>query len=96
MEKTMHEKLEKVPDYRRGNAIRHSLTDILMIALLTFLTNGTTYADMGVFAEIHAEELKKFLLLPHGIPSQDTFEHIFAGLNSKALKSVLREYIVDI
>ena len=42
----MQEKLGKVPDYRSGNAIRHNLTDILMIAVLTFLTNGTTYADI--------------------------------------------------
>ena len=96
MEKPIREKLEKVPDYRSGNGIRHELADILMIALLTFLTNGTTYADMRVFAEIHVEELKKFLLLPNGIPSQDTFEHIFAGLNPKALRGVLREYIGDI
>jgi len=96
IEKTMHEKLDKVADYRSGNAIRHNLTDILMIALMTFLTKGATYAEMRVFAEIHIEELKKFLKLPNGIPSQDTFEHVFAGLNPKALRSVLREYIGDV
>jgi predicted transposase YbfD/YdcC len=95
-ETPLHEKLSKVPDYRSGNAIKHVLSDVLLIAILTFLTNGTTYADMRVFAEVHMEKLKGVLQLPNGIPSQDTFEHIFARLNPRALKSVLREYVGDI
>jgi len=96
MEKTIQEKLEKVPDYRRGNAIKHILADVLMIALLTFITNGDSYAAMRIFGETHEKKLREFLELPHGIPSQDTFEHIFAGINPKALSSVLRECIGDI
>ena len=95
MESTILEKLNKVPDYRVGNAIRHVLSDVLMIAMLTFLSNGDGYAAMYIFGVTHEQELKKYLCLPHGIPSQDTFEHIFAKLNPKALSSVLREYIGD-
>ena len=36
MESTILEKLNKVPDYRVGNAIKHVLSDVLMIAILTF------------------------------------------------------------
>ena len=96
MEPTVLEKLNKVPDYRRGNAIKHVLSDILMVGLLTFLCNGDGYAAMHIFGVTHEQELKKFLFLPHGIPSQDTFEHVFAKLNPKALAAVLREYVSDI
>lgn len=96
MERTIQEKLSKVPDYRIGNAIRHKLSDILMIGLLTFLCNGDGYAAMRVFGLTHEEELGKYLELPNGIPSQDTFEHVFAKLNPKALSSVLREYLSDL
>jgi predicted transposase YbfD/YdcC len=96
MEKLLYKKLGEAEDYRSGNAIKHMLADVLMIAQLTFLTNGETYADMRVFGEVHEKELRKYLCLPHGIPSQDTFEHIFARLKPKALSRVLRDYIADI
>jgi predicted transposase YbfD/YdcC len=36
---------------------------------------------MFLFGKTHEKELKEFLELSHGIPSQDTFEHVFAKLN---------------
>jgi predicted transposase YbfD/YdcC len=81
MNKTILELLSEVEDFRIGNAIKHNLTDILMIGLLTIICNGNTFADMFLFGKTHEKELKEFLELPHGIPSQDTFEHVFAKLN---------------
>ena len=80
MEITFIERLNKVPDYRKGNAIRHKLVDIRVIALLTFICNGNGYAAMRIFGKNHEDELKKILELPNGIPSQDTFEHVFSKL----------------
>ena len=96
MERTILEIVQKTPDYRKGNAIRHKLVDILMIAILTFICNGNGYAAMRIFGKNHESELKKFLELPNGIPSQDTFEHVFAKLNPKTLSSTLRETQDDI
>lgn len=95
MEITIAERLKQVPDYRKGNAIRHRLADILIIALLTFICNGNGYAAMRILGKNHEDELKKFLALPNGIPSQDTFEHVFAKLNPKALSQTLREALTD-
>jgi len=95
MEITIIERLEKVVDYRKGNAIRHKLTDILVIALLTFICNGNGYSAMHILGKNHESELRKFLELPNGIPSQDTFEEIFKYLNPKALSETLRELISD-
>ena len=92
----IHERLKQVPDYRTGNAIRHVLSDILMIGLLTILCNGNEYSAMRILGEEHEEELKKFLELPNGIPSQDTFEDVFAKINPKALSTILQECISDI
>jgi len=40
----IHERLKQVPDYRTGNAIRHVLSDILMIGLLTIICNGNEFS----------------------------------------------------
>ena len=43
MKKTIIEMLEEVGDPRRGNGIQHKLHDILMIGILTIISNGNTY-----------------------------------------------------
>ena len=96
MEPTMLEKMSKVPDYRKGNAVKHILSEILVMGILTFVCNGDSYAAMHIFGVTHEKELRKYLSLPNGIPSQDTFEDVFAKLKPKALTSVLREYLSDI
>lgn len=83
--KKIIEIMEDVPDYRKGNAIRHKVCDILMIGLMTLICNGNDFAAMHLFGKMHEELLRGFLELPHGIPSQDTFERVYAKLNPKVL-----------
>ncbi len=83
--RTIVEILEGVPDYRKGNAIRHKLADILMIGLLTIICVGDDYAAMVLFGNTHEKVLRNFLELPYGIPSEDTFERVFSRLNPKTL-----------
>jgi predicted transposase YbfD/YdcC len=88
--------LEGVPDYRKGNAIRHKLSDILMIGLLTIICNGNDYMAMTLFGETHESVLREFLELPHGIPSEDTFERVFTRLNPRALAAVFLDWIQEL
>lgn len=96
MDDSILNKLKQVSDYRVGNAIKHVLSDILMIGLLTILCNGNTYASMFVFGKRHEETLRCFLELPNGIPSQDTFEEVFAMLNPETLKETFRGCVTEI
>lgn len=96
MEKTIVEILREIPDYRKGNAICHVLSDILLIGLLTLLCNGNGYAAMYLFGKTHEETLRQYLTLPNGIPSQDTFERVFAKLNPRVLESHFKIWIDDI
>lgn len=96
MAKTIMEVMKEIPDYRKGNGIRHTISDILMIGLLTIICNGNDYAGMYIFGKTNEELLKKFLELPHGIPSQDTFERVFAKLNPKALARMFLIWVDEI
>ena len=66
-----------VADPRTGNAKRHELLEILMIALCTLLSGGTSCADMALFGRAKRDFLGEFLPLRHGIPSHDTFSRVF-------------------
>lgn len=72
---------EELEDPRTGNAKRHLLHEVLMIALCTVVCGGETCADMALFGRAKRAFLQEFLTLPHGIPSHDTFSRIFRLLD---------------
>lgn len=83
MKQSLIEALKAIPDPRKGNAIKHKLNEIIFIALLCVICNGDTFKDMEVFGKLQIDVLSKFLELPYGIPSHDTFSDVFAALNPK-------------
>lgn len=67
-----------LPDPRIDRAKRHNLIDILFIAVCTIICGGEGFTDMEVFGKAKEDWLRKYLELPHGIPSHDTFRRVFA------------------
>ena len=63
-------------DPRTGNAKRHLLLEILLIALCTLRSGGETCADMALFGRAKQGFLGRFLRLEHGVPSHDTFSRV--------------------
>jgi len=75
-----------VKDPRSGNALRHDLLELLMIALCTVLCGGESCVDMADFAEEKEGFLREFLCLPKGLPSHDTFSRVFRALEPEAFR----------
>jgi predicted transposase YbfD/YdcC len=70
----------------------HSLNDIVMIALVALLGDCDDWVEVEMFGQLHEAWFKRFLSktrrggkLPHGIPSHDTFERVFARLCPKQM-----------
>lgn len=70
-------------DHRGPNA-RHQLDEILFIALCAVLCGAEDCSDMALFGQSKAPFLRRFLRLPHGIPSHDTFSRVFRYLDPEA------------
>jgi predicted transposase YbfD/YdcC len=75
------------PDPRDPRGIRHKLCDIICISILAVICGANTYSQIHQYALAQEDWLESFLELPSGIPSQDTFERIFAALHPKAWQS---------
>ena len=75
------EHFQTLEDPRIERTKKHTLLDILVIALCTLLTGGEGFRDMELFGKSKQAWLQTFLALPHGIPSHDTFGRVFARLN---------------
>lgn len=90
MEKELLHYFEQVEDPRVIGRCSHLLSDILVVAVCTYLTGGTDYQDMYLFCKERGDELKGSLLkLPNGAPSVDTFERVLKRLKPEALKQCL-------
>lgn len=76
--------LSVLPDPRVDRTKKHLLIDILFIGLCTIICGGEGFTDMEEFGEAKEEWLRKYLELPNGIPSHDTFRRVFSSLDSEA------------
>lgn len=81
----------EVPDPRACNA-RHDLCEVLFISFTAVLCGAESCQDMADFGEAKETWLRKFLRLPHGIPSHDTFSRIFRLLDPKPFGDAFREF----
>ena len=88
--KTFLELLAEVPEHRKGNAIKYSLRDVLFLAIFAILCGAETYTGMETFSRMHEKELRKYLELPHGIPSHDVFGDILSRVNIGAVNECFR------
>ena len=72
------------------------LSDILMISLYTYLTGSTDYENMRMFVLEHGGELSDMLSMPNGVPSTDTFEHVFQRTHPAELDSYDKSILDDL
>jgi predicted transposase YbfD/YdcC len=68
-------------DPRAANA-RHLLSDILGIAILAVLCGSESWESVEAWGRGNFDFLATFLELPHGVPSHDTFDRVFAMLDA--------------
>ena len=73
--------LADVHDPRRDRCRRHKLSDLLVIAVCAMLCGAEGFTDMEEFGLSRREWRARFLELPNGIPSHDTFGRVFALLD---------------
>ena len=84
---------EKLQDPRTGNAGRHDLTEIMVIALCTVLCGGQYASDMALFAREKEAFLRQFLKLECGLPSHDTFSRVFRLLDPEQFRACFQQFM---
>jgi predicted transposase YbfD/YdcC len=73
-------------DPRREHGKLHRLPDILTIALCAVLAGADSWPEIELFGHAKLDWFRRFLPLPHGIPSHDTFRRVFAALKPAAFQ----------
>ena len=74
-----------LPDPRIETANKlHKLTDILVIATCAVIAGADGWEQVAEYGRSKEAFFRRFLELPHGIPSHDTFERVFVKLDPDA------------
>jgi predicted transposase YbfD/YdcC len=83
----------KLKDPRRKHRRLHRLQDILVIALCAVIAGAQDWQDIETFGRKRCDWLKRFLELPHGVPSHDTFERVFDRLKPQVFQACFRDWV---
>src|SRR5215831_5698609 len=82
--------LGAVPDPRRQcKNLRHPLVDVLVLGFCGVLCGCEDFVEIEAFALAKEDFFRRFLELPHGIPSHDTFRRVFQAVCPQALQRCL-------
>lgn len=89
--------LAAVPDPRRQcKNLRHRLVDVLVIGFCGVLCGCEDFVEIERFARAKQEFFRRFLELPYGIPSHDTFRRIFQAVCPAALQTCLIAWLREL
>lgn len=94
--KTLIQSFEGLKDPRDPNAVEHKLIDIIVIAVLATLCGANGFNQCENFGIAKEQWLKKFLELPNGIPSHDTFNRVFSLLDPKEFHKCFQEWALTL
>ena len=82
-----------LPDPRRGNAQRHNLLDVLVIALTASICGAESCVDFADFGRDREALFREFLELPGGLPSHDTYSRVFRLLDPAAFAGCFAAFL---
>lgn len=78
----------KLDDPRGDQGKRHKLIDIITIAVCAIICGADSWVDVELFGNSKKDWLRRFLELPHGIPSHDTF-----GLDAQQFQESFMDWV---
>src|SRR5205085_5824091 len=90
---SLFDSLSQVPDPRLDRTKLHQLVDILVIAVCATICAAESWEEIAEFGQAKERWFRKFLALPNGIASPDTFGCVFLCLNPKQLQGAIRVWL---
>jgi predicted transposase YbfD/YdcC len=86
----------KLKDPRVEGRSKHLLFDVIVMAMCGVIANCDDWPDIALFAQQREKWFRRFLRLPHGVPAHDTFERVFAALDSAVFERCCMAWLCDV
>jgi predicted transposase YbfD/YdcC len=82
-----------LPEHRMDRKKLHLAEDIVFITLAAVICGADTWEEIAEFGRSKKTFLQSILSLKNGIPSPDTFNRFFAGLNPKVFETLFLSWV---
>ncbi len=93
---TIEQHFSEIEDPRVERTKRHLLIDLITLTLCAVIGGAETWEDIELYGNCKYKWFKKFLKLPNGIPSHDTFNRVFARLDPEQFQKCFLNWVKSI
>lgn len=84
---------QEIEDPRIDRTKRHLLVDILCLSVFAVVAGAEGWEEIEEFGKQKIDWCKKYLSLPHGIPSHDTISRVFRAMRPGAFQEAFLEWM---
>lgn len=92
----LHRRFSALNDPRVERTKRHSLLEMITIAICAVICGADDWVEMEQFGNEKRTFFEQFLALPNGIPSHDTFGRVFARIDPEQFRACFLEWVQDL
>ena len=82
------------PHTDRGK--RHQLLDIIAMTICAVIGGAEGWCDVELFVKSKYDWFKRFLAMPNGVPSHDTFGRVFAAIDPKQFQNGFMDWMREV
>ena len=90
------EYFSNLKDMRIERQKLHNLLDIIVITICAVIGSADNWEEIEMYGRAKEDWFRKFLKLPNGIPSHDTFNRVFSLLDMKEFQACFINWIQSI
>jgi predicted transposase YbfD/YdcC len=90
---SIEEHFGEISDPRQGQNVQHKLLDVIIIAICGVICGADGWVEIENFGRQKEGWLRKYLELPKGIPSHDTFGRVFARIDPEEFQHSFMEWV---
>lgn len=84
---------KELKDHRMNRTKLHSIENIIFISLSAVISGAETWNEIEEFGNNKIEWLSKYLDMPNGIPSHDTFNRFFSSMDTAKFEECFRKWV---
>jgi predicted transposase YbfD/YdcC len=90
---SLEKHFEALEDPRCASRIEHDLMDIVLITICAVICGAEDWGEVAEYGLAKQSWLARFLALPNGIPSHDTFNRLFARIRPEQLQQCFLNWV---